>query len=212
LQNVSTVQLTSNSAVVNWITASSTQGRVEYGTSNTAFTFSQLEGQEGTTHNVPLTLLTPNTTYYYVVNIITRGVIPGTTCTDSCVPWQFTTSAVKTDTQSQSEGSITPSKSPESNQLSTFCQALNKQFGQSKSSSTWASAKQYDLDSNGIINSRDALKCQADGNKISFFFFLPNPPDPRSFFFPLSDSPDFSDSSDFPDYPYFPDFPFPQFP
>lgn len=95
VEGAKAVQLTSNSAVINWTTSDSSQGKIEYGTDDENLVFSQIEAEAGTTHNVPVTLLTPNTTYYYLINI--RGNkcdSTGNKCDKNCVPWTFTTAGI----------------------------------------------------------------------------------------------------------------------
>lgn len=92
---VTATQVTSNAAVVSWDTADVTQGRVEYGTSATNLSFSAPEGSSGKVHNVPLTLLTPNTVYYYMVTVGSSSCdSTGQTCSGvTCVPYSLTTAA-----------------------------------------------------------------------------------------------------------------------
>jgi len=101
-EGISAVQITANSGVVAWETDDVTQARVEYGTSRTNLAFTAPESTAGRSHNVPLTLLTPDTTYYYLIAMGVPGAIPGTTdtlrcdssgqaCTSNCQPWSFTT-------------------------------------------------------------------------------------------------------------------------
>lgn len=92
---VTAVQVTTNSAVVNWETTDVSQGRVEYGTSAMNLSFTAPESTSGKTHNVPLTLLTPNTVYYYLISIgDVRCDSSGQACTSNCVPWSFTTTSI----------------------------------------------------------------------------------------------------------------------
>lgn len=98
---VSATQVSSNAAVVGWETADVSQGRVEYGTSATNLSFSTPEGTSGKTHNVPLTLLTPNTVYYYMITIGSSSCdSTGQSCSGkTCVPFSFTTSSVNIQQQ-----------------------------------------------------------------------------------------------------------------
>jgi hypothetical protein len=184
-QNVRSAQVTANSAVINWTTSDPTQGKIEYGTNSTNLTFSQVEGASGTTHNVPLTLLTPNTVYYYLVTIgDKRCDYSGQACGNSCVPWSFTTSSIGTGgnapivvsntpavallsptrvaTVSPTAKFSSPVASPSST-LSPFCANVQKNLGKNSNSPDWATAKQYDQDGNNIINGLDVIKCQRSG-------------------------------------------------
>lgn len=74
-----------NSVRATWATGVDTQGIVEYGTTPTALNFFAPEATKTKTHTIDLTLLSPNTTYYFDVRI-------GDTKYDNGgVPWTFTT-------------------------------------------------------------------------------------------------------------------------
>lgn len=102
VQNVSAVQVSANSAVINWESTDVTQGMVLYGTNSTDLNFSAPEGSANKSHNLPLTLLTPNTVYYYLISVgNTKCDSSGQSCNDAttCVPWSFTTAAVTPQVQ-----------------------------------------------------------------------------------------------------------------
>ncbi len=69
--NVAVSNIHGDLVTVSWQAAAGTQGVVTYGTSPTALNFFAPEpaGNQSTSHSVDLTLLTPNTTYYFVVKI-----------------------------------------------------------------------------------------------------------------------------------------------
>jgi len=74
-----------NSVRATWATGVETQGVVEYGTTPTALNFFAPEATKTKTHSIDLTLLSPNTTYYFDVRV-------GDTRYDNGgVPWTFTT-------------------------------------------------------------------------------------------------------------------------
>lgn len=78
-------ELTGNSAKVGWSTDIESQGVIEYGTSPTALNFYAPEASRTKIHLVDLTLLSPNTTYYFQIRI-------GDTKADNGgVPWTFST-------------------------------------------------------------------------------------------------------------------------
>lgn len=187
VKEVSATQVTTNGAVISWKTEEVTQGRVEYGTNATNLTFSAPEASSGTTHNVPLTLLTPNTVYYYLIVIgNTRCDSSGQTCSQTCVPWSFTTTSITppqevaathtpvpptpissptTAVSPTTSVTITsvPSASP-SSALSALCRQVAANIGVSSQGATsWATLKQYDIDNNGLINGLDIIKCQQSG-------------------------------------------------
>jgi hypothetical protein len=74
-----------NSTKLSWATGVETQGVVEYGTSPTSLNFFAPEPQKIKTHAVDLTLLSPNTTYYFQIRIGDKKYDNGG------VPWTFTT-------------------------------------------------------------------------------------------------------------------------
>ncbi len=178
-QKVTAAQVTPNSAVISWETEDVSQGRVEYGTNPSSLTFTAPEGTSGKTHNVPLTLLTPNTVYYYLIAIGDKKCDSGgQTCSgNTCVPWSFTTSSaapaitVVTPIVQASPTSVpvavptvssaTPSSVTTPGTSSTFCAQVQANIGKSsQDAATWTSVKQYDIDNNGVINGLDVIKCK----------------------------------------------------
>ena len=90
-------ETTGNSAKVGWSTDQESQGVIEYGTSPTALNFYAPEASRTKIHTVDLTLLSPNTTYYFQIRI-------GDTKADNGgVPWTFST---KTNTNSQQQTAV----------------------------------------------------------------------------------------------------------
>ncbi len=84
-QDVSIENVTDGSAVITWKTAIETQGVVEYGTSSTALNFFAPETEKTKDHRVEITLLSPETTYYFRIRIGDNVFDNGG------VPWIFTT-------------------------------------------------------------------------------------------------------------------------
>jgi len=74
-----------NSVRTTWATGTDTQGVVEYGTTPTALNFFAPEAIKGKTHTLDLTLLSPNTTYYFDIRVGDKKYDNGG------VPWTFTT-------------------------------------------------------------------------------------------------------------------------
>ena len=90
-----------NSVRATWATGVETQGIVEYGTTPTALNFFAPEPAKVKTHTIDLTLLSPNTTYYFDVRV-------GDTKYDNGgVPWTFTTKGAETSVVSPS---VVPTK------------------------------------------------------------------------------------------------------
>lgn len=78
-----------NSVRITWATGVDTQGVVEYGTTPTALNFFAPEATKEKTHSLDLTLLSPNTTYYFDIRIGDKKNDNGG------VPWTFTTKGVE---------------------------------------------------------------------------------------------------------------------
>lgn len=171
LQKVAATQVTANSAVVTWETDEVSIGGVNYGTNATGLSFPAPEATSGKSHNVPLTLLTPNTTYYYVVTIgKTRCDSTGNPCEDDkCAPWSFSTLAAASPTIVQPTISLPtqiPPKTTDSTkaaELTATCQKVKENIGTTSTSSNWAQVKVNDIDANGIINGLDVIKCERAG-------------------------------------------------
>jgi len=77
--------VTQNSTKVSWSTGIETQGVIEYGTSPTALNFFAPESSRSKSHEQELTLLSPNTTYYFQIRVGDNKYDNGG------VPWTFTT-------------------------------------------------------------------------------------------------------------------------
>lgn len=78
---------TNNSAKISWVTGIENQGVIEYGTSLNQLNFFAPEAQKTKSHSVDLTLLSPNTTYYYVIRIGDKKYDNGG------LAWTFTTNS-----------------------------------------------------------------------------------------------------------------------
>lgn len=79
-----------NSVKATWATGVDTQGIVEYGTTPTALNFFAPEAAKTKTHSIDLTLLSPNTTYYFDIRV---GDVK---YDNGGVPWTFTTKGAET--------------------------------------------------------------------------------------------------------------------
>ncbi len=185
VKEVGAGQVSTNNSVISWATDDMSQGTVEYGTNATNLTFSTPEAQPGKAHNVNLSLLTPNTVYYYLIKIGDKKCdASGQTCGASCVPWSFTTTAIIPQTEivkpldtptpyllpttavvvsptlvaTATATPKIPGVSPSG--ASSLCAGVSANIGKTDQSPDWASVKQYDIDANGRINSLDVVKCK----------------------------------------------------
>ncbi|OGG16863.1 hypothetical protein A3D78_00325 [Candidatus Gottesmanbacteria bacterium RIFCSPHIGHO2_02_FULL_39_14] len=169
--NVRAEKVSPNSSTIAWETDEATIGRVEYGTNANQLTFTAPEAEAATTHTVPLTLLTPNTVYYYLIAVgETKCDSSGEKCEEGCVPYSFTTSPLVVNlTETPTVAKTLPTQVNQTNPaptsaLSLFCRAVQVNIGKnSKVATEWATLKNYDIDGNGIINGLDVVKCQKSG-------------------------------------------------
>lgn len=83
-----------NSVRASWATGVDTQGVVEYGTTPTALNFFAPEATKTKTHSIDLTLLSPNTTYYFNIRVDDKKYDNGG------VPWTFTTKGAEASVSS----------------------------------------------------------------------------------------------------------------
>jgi len=98
-----------NNAKISWATGIETQGVVEYGTTPTALNFFAPEASRTKNHLVELTLLSPQTTYYFQIRIGDKKYDNGG------VPWTFTTKGSQTQPAIQptpTVASLSPTQSP----------------------------------------------------------------------------------------------------
>lgn len=99
-----------NSVKATWATGVDSQGVVEYGTTPTALNFFAPEPAKTKIHTIDLTLLSPNTTYYFDIRVGDKKYDNGG------VPWTFTTKgaevSVSTPTAVPTTVVVTPSRKP----------------------------------------------------------------------------------------------------
>src|SRR3989344_3797015 len=85
-ENVQVSQVSTNTATISFTTADPSSSLIEYGTNPTSLTLFAND-TDATSHQIILSLLTPNTTYYFHIKI-------GENVYDnSGVPWSFTTAS-----------------------------------------------------------------------------------------------------------------------
>mgnify|MGYP001035709701 CR=1 FL=1 len=93
--------ISQNNAKISWATGIETQGVVEYGTTPTALNFFAPEASRTKNHLVELTLLSPQTTYYFQIRIGDKKYDNGG------VPWTFTTKGAENQSPTQPTPTIT---------------------------------------------------------------------------------------------------------
>lgn len=97
-------QITSSTALVGWEASENVSGVLRYGTQKENLSLSQSDKVEGKSHNIPLTILTTNTQYWYAIDIgsrrcdsigkcceIDKGTNKPKDTTCKLLPWSFTT-------------------------------------------------------------------------------------------------------------------------
>ncbi len=122
-----------NSVRTTWATGVDTQGVVEYGTTPTALNFFAPEATKDKTHSLDLTLLSPNTTYYFDIRVGDKKYDNGG------VPWTFTTKgaessvAAPTSAPTQAASQPTPFQRLEipdgTNCTETDCAKIKEKLG-----------------------------------------------------------------------------------
>ena len=70
IENVTTRSITDSSAVIAWATSSEATGKVSYGTSPEYGTSTDLSAEPATNHEITLSGLEPETTYYYMIETV----------------------------------------------------------------------------------------------------------------------------------------------
>lgn len=143
--NARTSSITSTGGIINWETEKETQGIVRYSTDPTAFSTEGSnsllfapENAESKSHQVALSLLKPDTTYYYEIVVGTSVYGQGGLVEqDKHLPFSFTT-----QTASESESTSGSTSNLDEN---TFKQ----KFG--------TNDPLYDLNKDGVVNSTDYL-------------------------------------------------------
>ncbi|MFH1197364.1 MAG: fibronectin type III domain-containing protein [bacterium] len=99
-RDVTVLEISQNSAKIQYSTAQDTQGVIEYGTSPTALNFYAPETQRTKDHSINLTLLSPNSSYYFQIKIGEKKYDNGG------VPWTFSTKTIER-TQPSVQGAST---------------------------------------------------------------------------------------------------------
>lgn len=152
--------ITANSASVTFTTTDESQALIEYGTNPTNLTLFASDETSTTNHTVKISLLTPNTTYYFHIKIGDK------TYENSGLPWTFTTTGVRDAGPTPTRVPLTPSLSPSPQATGSSgttgtgavnCNDIAKLIGATKGSPNYD--PQYDINKDGIINSADLTLC-----------------------------------------------------
>jgi len=170
------VQADVKSATISWQSEKEAQGTVEYGTTPASLLLRALETSPSTTHRVVISPLKESTTYYFRIrvgdNVYDNNGIPysfktkSSTETPTGAQAQTTTTPVPTKTQlkvttptpaSASSPTAQPvEKAATSTGSATKVTECNKSDFKEKFGTTDSS---YDLDNNGIVNTKDWIEC-----------------------------------------------------
>lgn len=157
------VQADVKSATITWQTEKDVQGIVEYGTTPASLLLRALETQPTKVHRVALSPLKENTTYYFRIRvgetIYDNGGIPysfKTQSTGAAVPTSGPTSA-PTPTSRPISPTVTPA--PTSPQESTGSAKVTQCVQSEFKDKYGTKDSRYDFDDNGIVNTRDWIKC-----------------------------------------------------
>ena len=150
------VQADVKSAAISWQTDKESQAVVEYGTTPASLLLRALENQAVASHNVNLSPLKSGMTYYFRIKV-------GETIYDNNgIPFSF-------KTKESEGGTATPSATATDNQnkAATESASMNKVTNCVKAefSAKFGSKDTiYDLDDNGIVNTKDWIKCLQDNS------------------------------------------------
>lgn len=142
LQNLKEVNLTPTSVEVVFQTTNACQTSVNYGISQDGMLLEVPEAMASLNHRIRLSPLLPSTTYYYQLKIEGEKVDPVKS---------FLTLAVQTPTQTPVQPTLRPTTAPVGGGGYTF-EDFQPFFGTSNPT--------FDIDKNGIVNSRDWLLYQ----------------------------------------------------
>lgn len=157
------VQADVKSATISWQTDKESQGAVEYGTTPASLLLRALESSSVVSHNVVLSPLKTGATYYFRIKV-------GETIYDNNgIPYSFKTKASEGEAGGGEPQAPTPTVRvpvPTKSSASPGAGAtgdkvsdcvigdFRKKFG--------TTSKEYDLDGNGIVNTKDWMKCLED--------------------------------------------------
>lgn len=154
----------STSSTISWQTTKEAQGTVEYGTSPASLLLRALETKPVTTHRVVVSPLKAGTTYYFRIRV-------GDSVYDNNgIPYSFKTKVraegVETDEitsvlePTTAVEVVTPTSIPVRGEVIKVTECVKSDF---KDKFGTKDAR-YDLDDNGVVNTRDWIKCLQNNN------------------------------------------------
>lgn len=138
-QDVIVAETTQNSSKITWTTGRENQSVIEYGTTPVALNFFAPEANRSKSHSLELTLLSPNTTYYFQIRVNDKKYDNGG------APWTFATkgqSSQKAIAPSPSEAIPGSDQIPQESELniceSADCEKIKEALGASCTSRDYA--------------------------------------------------------------------------
>lgn len=135
-------------AVITWTSDKESIGKVEYGATAASLVLMSAETNSTTSHNVSLTSLRPETTYYYRIRVGEEIFDNGG------IPYSFKT---KADTTAVTSPTVTPTTALTSTTTTTTT---------SSGSATVCDSK-TDYNKDGLVNSLDLASCKKSGGKVT---------------------------------------------
>lgn len=155
-ENVQINNISANSATVTFTTTSEAQALIEYGTNPTNLSLFASDEVSTTSHTIKISLLTPNTTYYFHIKMGDK------TYDNAGLPWTFTTVSVGNSGPSPTRIPLSPVLSPSQQSTSSSgavkCSEIPSHMGATRGSPNYDA--KYDINNDGIINSLDLAKCK----------------------------------------------------
>lgn len=143
-ENVAVYEITSNSAVISWITKKEVQAAINYGINPNSLSLIKTETSPSTQHQITLTNLLPGTTYYFTIKI-------GENIYDNNgTPFSFTTNS--------QEEKPTPTLTPPNIPSPAITEEKIEEAIKNNDTS-------YDLNKDGAVNSLDLLYFRQNINK-----------------------------------------------
>ena len=131
-ESVQVKEITQTTAKITWQTDKESQSVINYGTDSQNLPLMAFESEATTAHEVSLSLLSPQTTYFFKIKVGEKDF------TDAGLPWQFSTLATTAEPAAAATIECDATK-------------FQAKFGTADSL--------YDLNKDGIVNSTDFSLC-----------------------------------------------------